>query len=637
MDLVVINGPPTPPPGFEIERAAVPEHVAASATLPVPAYDWSYGCSATSAAMIAAYYDRTFYPNMYTGPANGGVMPMDNSIWGSGECPLSATHQWIDGRAIRGHVDDYWISYGSPGPDPWVGNWPEHTIGDCTGDYMETNKWFGNPIPWAPTSYFNNDGGTAFFFETSGAQTTPAMLTGWGVLGYDGGYGIQLFYESRGYTVDTMYNQYIVEYTGGPQGFTYDDYKAEIDAGRPVMIHVEGHTMVGVGYDDSITDTMYIHDTWDYNAHTMIWGDSYSGMPHEGVTIVQLQQYPDVSVVKRVVGGSDLVPGDPITFTLAIANSGGVVAANTVVTDVMPSEVLTPTFASTLAITETGVISYVWNVEPLGAGQSGVITIYGWISPSLESDFSFKNTASISDPEDNTPGNNTSSVTVGEQKVYLPLVLRNYPLPSGWVTVLSEDFEGSFPGSTWEVSDDDPDSGRYYWGKRDCRDNGGSFSAWSVGAGDTTLSCGSNYPNDVFAWMIYGPFSLADATAAELTFDWWSDTEYDYDIFLWGASTNGAEYYGTGATGDWSSWTTGELLDLGAVPILGNLLGEDQVWIAFVFSSDFSVTDRGSFVDNVLLRKLIGTRASGGERLASPHRSLQPNQTLEFVGLQLNQ
>nr|HID15030.1 DNRLRE domain-containing protein [Anaerolineae bacterium] len=137
---------------------------------------------------------------------------------------------------------------------------------------------------------------------------------------------------------------------------------------------------------------------------------------------------PDVGITKRVIG-SDFAPGDPIAFTLTIANSGSEVAAHVVVTDVVPTEVLTPTFASTLALTPTGVLSYVWNVEPLGVGESGVITIYGWIDPGLGSGFSFTNTAIISDPEDNAPGNNTSTVTVGERKVYLPLVVRKYPPP----------------------------------------------------------------------------------------------------------------------------------------------------------------------------------------------------------------
>ena len=81
----------------------------------VPAFDWSYGCSATSAAMLFGYYDRTDYGSMYTGATNGGVCPLDNSVWGHttypgvtcGECPLSATHNGIDGRAIKGHVDDW--------------------------------------------------------------------------------------------------------------------------------------------------------------------------------------------------------------------------------------------------------------------------------------------------------------------------------------------------------------------------------------------------------------------------------------------------------------------------------------------------------------------------------------------------
>jgi len=34
---------------------------------------------------------------------------------------------------------------------------------------------------------------------------------------------------------------------------------------------------------------MYIHDTWDYNIYTMIWGGTYAGMQHFSVTIVRLE------------------------------------------------------------------------------------------------------------------------------------------------------------------------------------------------------------------------------------------------------------------------------------------------------------------------------------------------------------
>jgi uncharacterized repeat protein (TIGR01451 family) len=137
---------------------------------------------------------------------------------------------------------------------------------------------------------------------------------------------------------------------------------------------------------------------------------------------------PDVSISKNVIG-SDFSPGDYITFTLDIANTGTLSATNVVVTDDLPTEVLSPTYASTIITPPTGTLSYphVWDVGTLEIEESGVITIYGQIDPSLASDFSFINTATIFDPDDNTPSNNSDSVLVGECKIYLPLVTRNYP------------------------------------------------------------------------------------------------------------------------------------------------------------------------------------------------------------------
>jgi hypothetical protein len=65
----IINGPPAPPPGFDLERQSVPliqSNAAAGVNIlpDVPAFGWSFGCSATSGAMIAGYYDRNGYPNM---------------------------------------------------------------------------------------------------------------------------------------------------------------------------------------------------------------------------------------------------------------------------------------------------------------------------------------------------------------------------------------------------------------------------------------------------------------------------------------------------------------------------------------------------------------------------------------------
>jgi hypothetical protein len=287
IDETRISGPPVPPPGYEVERrpVALPKTnlAAGIVTLSVPAYRWSFGCSATSGSMIAAYYDRLNYPNMYSGPTNGGVMPLDSSPWpdwtdGIGDtyaqCPLTATRNGLDGRLTRGSIDDYWVSYLSNAQDPYLTNgWTQHTWGEAIGDYMKTSQ----------SAYDNVDGSTVFYNWTVGTSRLTCTDMETNNITVDGTYGRHLFYEARGYTVTDCYNQK----TGNNSGFTFTLYKAEIDAGRPVLINLAGHSIVGVGYDDS-TKTVYLHDTWDYLTHTMSWGGSYSGMRMQSVSIVNL-------------------------------------------------------------------------------------------------------------------------------------------------------------------------------------------------------------------------------------------------------------------------------------------------------------------------------------------------------------
>jgi predicted secreted protein len=181
---------------------------------------------------------------------------------------------------------------------------------------------------------------------------------------------------------------------------------------------------------------------------------------------------------------------------------------------------------------------------------------------------------------------------------------------AGWTNIMTEDFEGDFPGP-WNVFDSAGGYGEYYWAKRNCRPHSGSYSGWAVGGGADggTLSCGDDYPLVAKSWMVYGPFDLSSTSDAEVLFSYWNFSESDYDYLFWGASVNSSNFYGLRTSGDSGGWNDANF-DLTNVYSLGDLTGQPTVWIAFVFTSDYSINEaEGAYVDDIVLRKVTGQPA----------------------------
>ena len=84
------------------------------------------------------------------------------------------------------------------------------------------------------------DGWTTFTYWGSGARFTAANAVSLSLQGKDGMYGIYEYFTTyAGYSdnPNNFYTQHIyVSSTSFPQGFTFAQYMAEIDAGRVVMI-----------------------------------------------------------------------------------------------------------------------------------------------------------------------------------------------------------------------------------------------------------------------------------------------------------------------------------------------------------------------------------------------------------------
>jgi hypothetical protein len=190
----------------------------------------------------------------------------------------------------------------------------------------------------------------------------------------------------------------------------------------------------------------------------------------------------------------------------------------------------------------------------------------------------------------------------------------NQPLVAGWGNLMTEDFEGTFPGSKWRLP------GNPTWGKVTYRKHAGTYSAYAVGGGSAKVTPPGPYPPKTTTWMISGPYNLAAASDAELAFYHWTKTEYTSDFksddlnvlaSIDGQNFSGVRYSGdfTQQPGNVQGWLP-EVLDLTDVPPLGNLAGKPAVWIAFTFVSDATTQDEGTYVDDVALRVYTGPTPS---------------------------
>ncbi len=137
----------------------------------------------------------------------------------------------------------------------------------------------------------------------------------------------------------------------------------------------------------------------------------------------------DLSIVKTVTGET-FAPGEPVNFTLTVANNGTATGGSIRITDTMPAEVLNTSQSSSLpGLSLVPGTNYVWQLDALAAGASGTITIKGTLSPGLPVHYHFANTAAVGVAEDPTPEDDHDSANVPPgYPAYLPAILNRFPL-----------------------------------------------------------------------------------------------------------------------------------------------------------------------------------------------------------------
>jgi uncharacterized repeat protein (TIGR01451 family) len=131
-------------------------------------------------------------------------------------------------------------------------------------------------------------------------------------------------------------------------------------------------------------------------------------------------------VLEKRVSPERLVPaGAPLTYMLRFGNAGGNTATNVVITDVLPSDLISVGVESSRPLTPTGGAPLGWYVGDLKPMQGGTITITARVSSVLSQGTTLTNTASIgADDAENTRNNTGVVTTIVPRHVFLPIVLR---------------------------------------------------------------------------------------------------------------------------------------------------------------------------------------------------------------------
>jgi subtilisin family serine protease len=161
-------------------------------------------------------------------------------------------------------------------------------------------------------------------------------------------------------------------------------------------------------------------------------------------------------------------------------------------------------------------------------------------------------------------------------------------------TLFSENFEGDFPGSSWNVGDFEPEGTPAFWddvhssfGSVPARS--GSWKGYCAGTGFAGTTVSPRYQDDMSAEM-YRSVNLAGATSASLTF-WYNIPSIEAGVDICAVLVGqDAVWTRSSTSAGWQQAT----IDLTAY------VGGAHV-ISFAFVSDYSLVGEGWYLDDIVL------------------------------------
>lgn len=179
-----------------------------------------------------------------------------------------------------------------------------------------------------------------------------------------------------------------------------------------------------------------------------------------------------------------------------------------------------------------------------------------------------------------------------------------------WTLIVSENFESTFPGPNWQLTNEFGDS-TVAWGTSNyLADDMSTNAAWPAAGGSSPATPANGYPTDLAEWMIYGPINVSQAKSLELFFlaqfdiaendtDWAgvcaaTYIETPFDFFPENEADPDSCYWFQGTSDGWED----VYIDLSR-----EFAGKESLYLGWVFYSGSDNSERytGPFIDDIEL------------------------------------
>jgi uncharacterized repeat protein (TIGR01451 family) len=149
--------------------------------------------------------------------------------------------------------------------------------------------------------------------------------------------------------------------------------------------------------------------------------------PYQSQILIKTGEGADLTVAMNLIGAADTIPGEPVTYTITVANLGTISASPVTLENPIPTEIENTSWqVSTGSVTLQSGTRYTWEIDSLTPGVTYTFTVFGQYSATLTTGTPLMVTAEVSTPSPEVnPKNNWAALLLGDWKqIFLPIVSR---------------------------------------------------------------------------------------------------------------------------------------------------------------------------------------------------------------------